>query len=111
MSKSKTVNEFLDEAVRTYSYSPLSPLKRRELKFKLGLADIKDVVEPADTSLALDIIIAELKPATTGSVRTAAAFGARQPCPRCTSVMSAVKLSASEPALYCAACHVTVPST
>lgn len=109
MSKNKTVNEFLDETVRTYGFTPISDVKRRELRFKLGLADIKDTISPEDTSLALDIVLEELVPIKSGALKTASAHGALQPCPRCQSVMSSVKLSNTCDALYCSSCHVTVP--
>ena len=70
----KTINEFLDDTVRVYNFSPLTDLRRRELRFKLALADIKETVRPEDTKLALDLVLAELQPNTaSGSVRTAAA--------------------------------------
>jgi hypothetical protein len=111
MAKNKTINEFLDDTIRVYGFSGLDDLRRRELRFKLALADIKDVVRPEDTSLALDLVLAEMQPKTaSGSLRTASASMSRtSPCPRCKSVMGGVKLSNSCDALYCSSCHVTVP--
>lgn len=109
--KAKKVNEFLDTTVALYGFSPLTEPKRRELKFKLALADVKDVVESTDLSLALDIVLSELQPKTS-SLRTASVsnFGSvKSTCPRCSSLMTNVKISTVTDALYCTACHVTVP--
>ena len=108
MAKDKTVNEFLDDTVRVYGFTPLSDLRRRELRFKLALADIRDRVSHEDTSLALDLVLAEMQP-KTGTVRTASSsFGRHSPCPRCNTVMGSVKLSTMADAHYCATCHITV---
>lgn len=114
MAKNKTINEFLDDIVRVYGFSPLTDMRRRELKFKLAMADIKTTVRAEDTKLALDLVLAELQPkVSSGSVRTAAAgsHGARMTgCPRCNTPMNGVKLSNACDAYYCATCHVTIPS-
>lgn len=107
--KDKSVNEFLDTTMDIYGFSPLTNLKRRELKFKLALADIKDTVKSDDIPLALDLVLEEME-YKQGSVRTASFRGAaKQPCPRCSSMMCGVKINASTEAMYCTACHVTIP--
>jgi hypothetical protein len=106
----KKVNDFLDNTMSLYGFAPLTDLKRRELKFKLALADIKDTVKNEDFSLALDLILSEMEP-KTGSVKIAHFSGgaSKQTCPRCSSVMCGVKISATSDAMYCSSCHVTVP--
>ena len=109
-NKDKNINDFLDTTMGLYGFSPLSELKRRELKFKLALADIKDTIRTDDIPLALDLVLEEMQP-KTGAVRTASVRTAanKQTCPRCSAVMCGVKISASTDAMYCSACHVTVP--
>jgi len=106
----KTIDEFLNDTAQVYGFEPLTTLRRREIRFKLALADIKDTVRPEDTTLALDLVLAELQPKSASSIRTASASTNRMsPCPRCNSVMSGVKLSNAVDAYYCSSCHVTVP--
>jgi formamidopyrimidine-DNA glycosylase len=110
MSNKKSVDEFLNTTVSAYGLEPLTSMRRRELKFKLGMADIKDYVAPEDVTLALDLVLAELQPKTS-SVKTASSgYGRLQPCPRCNTPMSGVKLSNAANAHYCASCHVAIPS-
>lgn len=106
----KNINDFLDTTMGLYGFSPLTELKRRELKFKLALADIKDTVSTEDIPLALDLVLEEMQ-SKTGSVRTASVIAAsnKQTCPRCSAVMCGVKISSSTDAMYCSSCHVTVP--
>ena len=109
-NKDKNINDFLDTTMGLYGFSPLTELKRRELKFKLALADIKDTISNEDIPLALDLVLEEMQP-KTGAVRTASVKTAanKQTCPRCSAVMCGVKISASTDAMYCSTCHVTVP--
>lgn len=105
-SGSKTVNDFIDTAAKLYGYE-VTGLKRREIKYKLATVDIKDSVKLEDYTFALDLVLSELKP-KTGSVKTAAVHSSTS-CPRCSSHMCNVKIGTSTDAMYCSACHVTVP--
>jgi ribosomal protein S27AE len=107
MSDSRTVNEFIDTTASLYGYT-ITDLKRRELKFKLAMADIKETVSSDDYNLALGLILSDLDP-KLGSVKTASFSKADNICPRCSSMMCNVKLGTSTDAMYCSACHVTVP--
>lgn len=108
---SKKVNDFLDELVKVYNFEPLTKMRRRELVFKLGMADIKDYVRPEDTTLALDLVLEELQPKMASNVRTASTITSKvQKCPRCDNFMNNVKLSNATNAQYCSSCHVAIPA-
>ncbi len=103
-----TVAQFIDKVAQANELGDVDPMKRRAIRYKLGLADIKSEVRDEDTLLAKGIILAELKPGSGSKVKTASAFGAKlRPCPRCASVMDSVKLATSADAYHCASCHVT----
>ncbi len=105
-SEFKKVNDFIDTAAKLYGYE-VTGLKRREIKYKLAMADIKEDVKQEDYNFALGLVLAELKP-KTGSVKTAAVHSSTS-CPRCSSHMCNVKIGNTADAMYCSVCHVTVP--
>ena len=108
----KTIDEFIDDVVSLYKLAKLTPATRRELKFKLGMADIHTHIEDEDTAFALDVILGSIQKPRNGILRTASgnrvAVGI---CPRCHRTLIEAKLYDSRPIGYCENCRVAMPIT
>lgn len=111
------VEKFIREAHSTYNVKyALTNERLRKIRYQLKMADIKDMVEEKDTSLALDIVLADY--GKSGSnLRTASAspkLGAipnlksAGMCPRCSASMQFVRLATAREAKYCQSCHVCI---
>jgi hypothetical protein len=110
MSKNITVDAFIDNVVQVYSLRPFSSEKKRELKFKLGMAEVKNVVNPNDTKIALDIILETAARPIVGTIKTASAHvgGSNGLCPRCHQLLVQAKLADSREVGYCQNCQISV---
>jgi len=110
MPKNVTVDEFIGNAIKVYNLKPLSPEKKRDLKFKLRMAGIQDHVISEDTKLALDIILESTARPVMGTIRignvhTSAQHGL---CPRCHQPLTQAKLADSREVGYCQSCCISV---
>ena len=108
------VEKFIRDAHKRFNVKyALTTDRLRSIRTKLKLADIQGEVEDNDTSLALDIILADYNMGSS-NMRTASAHpkeahpGIRNAgmCPRCSHSMQFAKLAESEEARYCSNCHV-----
>lgn len=110
------VEKFIRDAHKRFNVKyALTNERLRAIRTKLKLAEISGEVETEDTSLALDIVLADYNMGSS-SLRTASASGhavAAHPgirnagmCPRCSSSMQFAKLADSEEVRYCSNCHV-----
>lgn len=106
----KTVDALIDEVVSLYKIAKPTPALRRELKFKLNMADIHAYVSDEDTPFALDTILDAMQKPKKGMLRTAStqriAVGT---CPRCRRSLVEAKLNDSRAVGYCESCRVAVP--
>lgn len=110
MSKNVTVEDFITNTVQVYNLRPLSPEKKRDLKFKLRMAGIQDSVISEDIKLALDIILESTARPVQGTVRTANVRTAASNglCPRCHGLLVQAKLADSREVSFCQACFISV---
>jgi len=111
------VEKFIREAHKLYNvkYS-LTKDRLRKIRYNLKMADIRDTVEVEDTSLALDIVLADYGKSSS-NMRTAASsplvrgvpnLRSAGMCPRCSSSMQYVLLASSNEVKYCQSCRVCV---
>lgn len=109
------VEKFIRDAHKRFNVKyALTNDRLRAIRTKLKLADISNQVEDHDTSLALDIILADynmgastLRTASAGhSIAAHPGIRSAGMCPRCSHSMQFAKLAEAEEARYCSNCHV-----
>jgi hypothetical protein len=109
----KSIDTFINEVINLYGLKNITDPERRNLKFKLRMAEIQNVVKEVDTSLALDIVLGSVasKP-IKGVVKTAelnfSTITKPSICPRCSSHLVRAKLTDLREVGYCESCHVAV---
>ena len=109
----KSIDKFIDEIVTIYKLAQPTVVERRELKYKLGMADIHDNVANEDTPVALDIVLGSIQKKRKPMFRTASVYSSVSvgTCPRCGARLAQAKLTDSRGIGYCEACQVAVPTS
>lgn len=117
---STPVEDFIRQTHKQYNVKyALTGEQLRRLRYKLAAADIKEVVEDHDVTLARNVILADYNKGSA-TLRTAAAtngsttaYSIRNAgsCPRCGQGMTFAKLAESDEVRFCPNCNVCDPTS
>ena len=103
----KKVESFVKEAMEAYNLGS-DQTKFRELRGRLVRAGFSEGVPSGSYSLALDLILNNVKSGAKMAKVATALGSSRVYCPRCNGAMSNVNLHVGS-ANHCPSCNVVIP--